>query len=144
MKHIISKDLEFGENSEDAVKLYLEEEWYEVENTERCAITDYVLTCPNWTKSHVELKTRRNSVSTYPTTMIGLNKVEKAVELYEKHWEKTRFLFSFTDWLYYIDPLKDKYSVEEKRGRFDRGGFDKVKKWAYYDVRDLVLLKKYK
>jgi len=42
-----------------------------------------------------EIKTRRNKYSTYPTTLVGINKLKVKGNL--------RFVFSFTDGLYYID-----------------------------------------
>ena len=46
-----------------------------------------------------EIKTRRNKYSTYPTTIISLTKINTEGNL--------RFVFSFTDGLYYIDYDKE-------------------------------------
>jgi hypothetical protein len=68
----------------------------------------------------MELKTRRVSHKQYPTTMIGMNKIDILL----KRLEKTILLFKFTDGLYYFilddDSIKD-CETNQKGGRSDRG-----------------------
>ena len=67
----------------------------------------------------IELKTRRNKYSAYPTTMIGKNKIDHMLES-----GKTAVgCFSFTDGLYFIEIDKEKIDKFELKqgGRFDRG-----------------------
>ena len=68
---------------------------------------------------YIELKSRNNNYSKYPTTLVGKNKVDKASILNEEVY----FFFSFTDGLYYY-----KYNTHDKLeiklnhcGRYDRG-----------------------
>jgi hypothetical protein len=60
-----------------------------------------------------ELKTRRCSVNTYPTTMIGTNKLIPNVIL----------LFKFKDGLFYVKYEKEVFDTfrVSKAGRYDRG-----------------------
>ena len=48
-----------------------------------------------------EIKTRRNNYNTYPTTIITVKKMNTTGKL--------RFVFSFTDGLYYIEFNKEKF-----------------------------------
>jgi len=67
----------------------------------------------------IELKTRRNKYSAYPTTMIGKNKIDHMLE----SGKVAVGCFSFTDGLYYIEIDKEKIEKFELKqgGRFDRG-----------------------
>jgi len=65
----------------------------------------------------IELKSRNNNYSKYPTTMIGLNKIKKASTLQEYVY----FFFCFNDGLYYWLYDKDCELEIKKAGRFDRG-----------------------
>ena len=67
----------------------------------------------------IELKTRKNRSTTYPTTMIGMNKIN-----YCKTSDKDiYFIFKFTDKIMYCQYDKDDFeNFEEKiMGRSDRG-----------------------
>jgi hypothetical protein len=67
-----------------------------------------------------ELKTRRNRMNQYPTTMLPLHKILKPEHLDNK---TQIFLFDFTDGLYYIKynkELFDKFDIKIG-GRYDRG-----------------------
>ena len=44
----------------------------------------------------IELKSRKNCYNKYPTTIVGMNKIDKI-----KEGEKVIFFFNFTDGLYY-------------------------------------------
>ena len=65
----------------------------------------------------IELKSRNNNYSKYPTTMIGLNKIKKASTLQEYVY----FFFCFNDDLYYWLYDKDCELEIKRAGRFDRG-----------------------
>ena len=65
----------------------------------------------------IELKSRNNNYSKYPTTMIGLNKIKKASTLQEYVY----FFFCFNDGLYYWLYDKECELEIKKAGRFDRG-----------------------
>lgn len=87
----------------------------------------------------VELKSRRNYKYTYPTTMIGINKINEAsVD------EKTNyyFCFSFTDKLCYIKYDKERFNKYPRNigGRTDRGKIE-MKEYVFIPVRDLIDVK---
>jgi len=67
----------------------------------------------------IELKTRKNLSTLYPTTMIGMNKIN-----YCKTSNKDiYFIFKFTDKIMYCQYNKDDFESFEKKkmGRSDRG-----------------------
>ena len=68
----------------------------------------------------MELKTRRCNHNTYPTTMIGMNKIDILL----KRVETTILLFNFKDGLYFFtldnDTIKD-CETNQNGGRADRG-----------------------
>ena len=87
-----------------------------------------------------ELKSRRNYKFTYPTTMIGVNKIEEA----EQNCEHADyyFCFSFTDRLCYIKYEKEKFAKYTRKngGRFDRG-YAEINEYVFVPVRDLIDVK---
>jgi len=85
--------------------------------------------------TQVELKTRKNCKTKYPTTMICLNKVIKA----EKDNIKSYFCFAFTDKLCYIKYDKEKFDKYEQRegGRSDRGMIESSI-YVYIPIEDLL------
>ena len=83
------------------------------------------------TEDICELKSRRNTYSQYPTTMVGYNKVEIA----EKDTEHTyKFYFLFTDGLYCWTYHKDQYEVREGGLRENR------KPYAFIPIKHLKLI----
>ena len=84
----------------------------------------------------IELKSRRCKHDTYPTTMIGLNKINFARDLPDKSFV---FIFRFTDGLYQhiFDPKKN-YEVK-MGGRQDRGRAE-YKQYVYIPIKDLKSL----
>jgi hypothetical protein len=66
---------------------------------------------------YIELKSRNNSYNKYPTTMIGYNKIKKALEVDEEVY----FVFNFTDAIYYYQFDRDKELEIKQAGRNDRG-----------------------
>jgi len=66
---------------------------------------------------YIELKSRNCNYNKYPTTMIGYNKIKKALELNEDIY----FIFNFTDGIYYFKFDKNIQLEIKQGGRFDRG-----------------------
>ena len=66
---------------------------------------------------YIELKSRNSNYNRYQTTMIGYNKIKKALELNEDVY----FVFNFRDGLYYYKFDRDKELEIKQGGRFDRG-----------------------
>lgn len=80
-----------------------------------------------------ELKSRNNTYSAYPTTLIGLDKVK------EEESKKMIFLFNFTDGLYWIEYDKDLFDTfgSKKFRRYRPGVNDKVKPYLYIPIEFL-------
>ena len=82
---------------------------------------------------YIELKSRRNNYAKYPSTMIGLNKFDKASKLIEKVY----FMFSFNDGLYYYKYEKaDKFEIKQA-GRWDRG-CQEIKPYVFIPIENLL------
>lgn len=81
---------------------------------------------------YVELKSRRCKKDTYPTTMIGENKLKNA----SKRETDTFFAFNFEDGLFYWKYNKEDIDAGKvtfkEGGRFDRGRVEKSL-YAYID-----------
>lgn len=88
----------------------------------------------------LELKSRRCKSNQYPTTIVGLNKIEKAKELV-KNDKIVKFLFNFTDGLYEWC-LSENYTVA-KGGRTDLIGKKGWKDYCHIKVCNLNLVKSY-
>jgi hypothetical protein len=122
----LKKDLKFGKQKEDE-NLELIRSAIDV-NLQKSLNNFYVIDFTS-KDCYIELKSRRCSKTTYPDTMIGLNKLEFA----KKSEKPTYFCFSFTDglycWKYDEDEEADAISYREG-GRNDRGK-DETKPYAY-------------
>ena len=64
-----------------------------------------------------EIKTRRNKLADYPTTMVGYNKILQA----QKCEKDVFFIFQFTDGNYYYKYNRCEIFEIKKGGRYDRG-----------------------
>ena len=81
----------------------------------------------------IELKSRRCKSDTYPTTMIGANKLNKAKETTKDVY----FCFNYTDGLYF-HKYDETINYKIKRGgRFDRGR-PEVNNYAYIPISQLT------
>jgi hypothetical protein len=83
-------------------------------------------------KAYYEIKARRNNYKTYPTTMIGYNKILFA----QQSNKDVYFIFSFNDGDYYY-----KYNINDKfiiniGGRNDRGK-QEYKKYYFIPIEKL-------
>tara|TARA_R110000822_G_scaffold292010_2_gene413995 strand:+ start:152 stop:586 length:435 start_codon:yes stop_codon:yes gene_type:complete len=96
------KDLKFGLYSENTVLNNLEKFFdCDLIKTSKYCSWDF----ENKTKDLIiELKTRRNTKNLYPTTMIGMNKINKFRKMI-KDIPQTKIIlaFKFTDGLYYFN-----------------------------------------
>jgi hypothetical protein len=81
---------------------------------------------------YLELKSRNNSYNKYPTTMIGYNKIKKALEFNEDVY----FIFNFTDGIYYYKFDRDKELEIKQAGRRDRGKLD-IKDYYFIPIEIL-------
>jgi hypothetical protein len=84
--------------------------------------------------NYIELKTRRCKHNTYPTTMIGYNKVKYAQD---RPTCKFKFLFKFEDGLYQHDFQHTKEYPVSVGGRCDRGRTE-FNKYVFIPINDLV------
>ena len=126
-------DYDYGVSMEDMLLHSIQGVWGDdvVRTTDKYAITDY--SSPTY---NIELKSRRNSLGKYPTTMVGQNKIDYLLTS-DKHGV---VIFQFTDGLYYLDVSEDninKCGLAEG-GRCDRG---RVEKNMYYYVPTGILSK---
>ena len=81
----------------------------------------------------IELKSRRCQSNTYPTTMIGNNKLQMA----KKQSKDVYFCFGFTDGLFYHKFENDNEYHIEKGGRYDRGKAE-VNDYVYIPISQLT------
>jgi len=83
----------------------------------------------------IELKTRKNKLKKYPTTMIGYNKILKAVEKIKEGYA-IYFCFQFVDYLTYYKFEEDNTKWRSIGGRGDRGR-EEYKQYYYIPVNKL-------
>lgn len=120
------RDYDYGVSMEIELLSSIKNMWGDdVERTtDKYSLTDYSSPTHN-----IELKTRRNKYSKYPTTMIGQNKIDFLMD----SKKKGIILFKFTDGLYYFEVNENNINKcgLDIGGRCDRG---KEEKNMYYFV----------
>ena len=87
---------------------------------------------------YVELKSRRNTKSKYPTTMVGENKIVKGFTLQQAGF-RVFFVFDFVDVMCLWELNRDEYEVRHG-GRTDRGG-PEIKSYCYIHINYLMDVK---
>ena len=115
MNSIKTKDINYGVKNEDEIFKILKNKFKDLKKSEnKYSHFDF------YNDSNlIELKTRRNSKNAYPTTMIGMNKINFFLNSNDTCYA----FFSFTDGLYYIvinDDIIKKCNINNG-GRCDRG-----------------------
>jgi hypothetical protein len=131
-------DHSFWVKNEKLIIGYLESLWYKIERNNKTDIHDWRIT-KGWATVNVELKTRRCNYNDYEDTLIWANKLWEAWNKYYLNWECTLFFFSYTDWLFYVNPLETlPNKIEYKKFRWDRWEFDKPKWWLLYHIDSLT------
>lgn len=127
----INKDYDYGVSSECCLLSTIQSLWgADVErSTDKFATIDFSSPTHN-----IELKTRRNTYSKYPTTMIGKNKIDYLLS----SDKKAIVLFKFLDGLYYLEITRDNindFGLGEG-GRSDRGTTERA---TYYFIPTSML-----
>ena len=129
-----SKDIKFGNDKEKKIIKQLEKHLnIKLSKTDDYDEFDFI---NKKEKIIIELKSRRNTLERYPTTMIGLNKIKKA-EIKKKEGYKVMLFFSFTDGLAYYKFKKINKDWIRDGGRCDRGK-DEIKKYYYIPTNELI------
>ena len=142
---IYKKDLYNGNLNEEKVLKYLNENIYTDEPLQKSKNKyDYF---DFWSKDVMaELKSRNNPYSQYPSTMVGLNKIQfverelRALNESVLTLPEVKFLFLFTDGLYEWTYDPKEYSINTGY-RNDRGVREE-KKYAYIPISKLKLITK--
>jgi hypothetical protein len=80
---------------------------------------------------YVELKSRNNKYNTYPTTMIGYNKVNEWEK--DKSGKKYYFLFGFLDGLYEWELTKENYEGIGGYGAVKKSSFNKGSSYTTFN-----------
>jgi hypothetical protein len=96
-----------GDLNEDLYEPLIFEKYGDVKRT--CKKTHFIIYDWDSNKTKVELKTRNNNHNTYPTTMIGFNKVMNWGK--DETDKKYFFLFGFLDGLYEWELTQENYDA---------------------------------
>lgn len=83
---------------------------------------------------YLEVKTRRCNYNTYPTTMVGYNKIKYALE---NPNNKYTIVFKFNDGVYYYNLDTTKEYSHKTGGRMDRGK-PEFNQYTYIPIEELV------
>lgn len=130
------KDGKLGLKSEISVHKKLEEHYnIKLEFTDNHNVFDYF---NEDNKILIELKTRRNKKYTYPTTIIGNNKIIESLKKSKEGYD-IYFYFAFTDKLCFIkyDETIFKSFKIAKGGRNDRG-IEEYNQYIYIPINELT------
>lgn len=118
----LKKDIHYGLTSEEKIKIELEDYFHhKLFKLSKYNKFDFI---SEDKKLLIELKTRRCTLNTYPTTMIPHQKIEYGLKLLK---EKEIYLFfKFEDGLFYYQLNENIYDevVITKGGRKDRGRYE--------------------
>ncbi len=134
-KQKFDKDYKFGIDQENKKKSIIETAFDIKVKKTASVYNPYDFYCES-NNTYYELKSRNNTFDKYPTTMIGINKLNFDLNSDDK---KFVFLFNFTDGLYYINYEKELFDTFkiEKGGRFDRGKTE-IKDYLYIPIEHLI------
>ena len=108
------KDTEFGLLNECSFLDKLKTKFDTTIEQSKCKVCPYDFSSDKYI---IELKTRRNTKTQYPTTMIGLNKINKL----QQHNKTILLCFRFTDVDSYYEYNPNDTLEIKKGGRWDRG-----------------------
>ena len=132
-KRFCKRDLHFGKCCEEELIEKIREKWgNDIKKTKnKYAVFDF-----ENKDLQIELKNRRCSSKTYPSMMIGLNKIIKAQQDIDK--KKSIFLWNLTDGLFMWEYNDEDYYVS-MGGRTNRGK-DERKQTAFIPMDCLTLV----
>ena len=122
------KDLEFGFLKENEI-LPVIKDFFNDETIQK--LDKYNTFDFKGDNKYIELKSRNNSYNKYPKTMIGYNKIKKALEVDEDVY----FIFNFTDGVYYFK-FDNEIDIEVKSkhiSRTDRGKIE-INDYAFIPI----------
>jgi hypothetical protein len=132
-KKVLRKDLRYGNKKEKQILPILEEHFgITLSKTKGYATFDYH---NEEEKIYIELKSRRNRLKQYPTTMVGFNKFESGYELIKQGYT-IYFVFKFTDGIAYYQLAENNFEVKQG-GRQDRGKKE-IKSYVYIPIIELI------
>lgn len=120
-------DYQFGIQNEISLKESIENITGTLNRTTKYHSFDYV-----GTGVFVELKSRNCLSTTYDTTMVGMNKINKIKSNLIYY-----FFFKFIDGLFYWKYRPNEYLINQG-GRYDRGKAE-IRDYLYIPVKDLTL-----
>lgn len=124
-------DKQYGIQKEKELKPFLVKHFGALSETPPNDIFDF------YNKKYtIEVKSRRVGINTYPSQMVGLNKVEAGKRIIE-NGKVVLFVFNLTDGVYYWIQ-NDNYKTRIG-GRCDRGR-PEYKQYCYVDRKDLIHL----
>lgn len=96
-------DYYFGEEQQQLIKPILEAKFGMLKSNDRYSKYDF-----ENESYYIEVKTRKNSYNTYPTTLLTSNKITKTDR-------SLIFIFNFTDGIYYIEYDEKIFNCFEKK-----------------------------
>lgn len=137
---IYKRDYNFGIKEEEKIKPQLEEFLnIDLRKTEgRYNLFDFI-----GEKIYVEVKSRKNNLKKFPTTIVGINKIIKAKELIKDN-NKVIFVFNFLDSIDFWEYKGDEYIKDYSRriiSRNDRPGH-KGSEYLEIPIGDLLNISK--
>ncbi len=132
----MNKDLRFGLLSEQMVIKQIKDNFGDDYEKIKDKFHPYDFKDKN--DNYIELKTRRCFHNTYPTTMIGYNKLKYASDRPHCNF---KFLFKFNDGLYFHEYHHDKPYEIKNGGRWDRGK-NEISEYAYIPINELIKVQK--
>lgn len=126
----INNELNIGLTNEKKVFDYLKEN--NIEKNIRKSKNQFSLFDFKTNRKLIEVKSRTNKSTNYPTTIVGFNKIKHII----KYGKKATFYFLFTDGLYSWDFKEGNYTISAG-GRTDRGR-NEIKQYCYIDINNLI------
>ena len=128
---IKARDIQQGLENEKKIFDVIKEKWNISQLTKTSEF--YELDFVDENNVYYEVKSRTNNYNKYPTTMIGLNKIE----FIKNNNLECIFVFAFTDGNYYYKYNKDDEIIINNGGRKDRGKIE-YKPYAYIPINKLI------
>lgn len=130
-RNLFNNDYQFGIESEKELLFKLQSQF---DSNLKLSSSNYSLFDFESNSTYVELKTRRCTKNYYTSTIVGMNKINRAIDLKNLNIDtKIYFVFKFMDYICYWE-FNEEEMMTLKQSRITRNDRNKVEQGQYLEI----------